>query len=168
MAVADQHARDALATQDAAVLRLAVVRTLELTTLPAASRRIATELLERLRDVGDEWALDAALTTLPTLTSSVAEWATTDEVRAAHATLPSADDPPHSWHDRRIVRFAAVISVLRALEEGPESHRGRELAATALALAAEARAVPVPGRRPAHRDAPSWAASAPVRRRRRP
>ncbi|MGD9734774.1 MAG: hypothetical protein AB7V58_04080 [Solirubrobacterales bacterium] len=164
MAVTDRDIRDALAAQDAAVLRRAVEHTLGLPALPVAARRPAAALLDRLRDAADERALDHALTVLPALTSSVGGWPTPAEARAALALVPPAHLARRSWQDRRIVRFAAVVSVLHALEEGPGSPRGRELAATALALSAGAGAAPARGMGRSVLGASAWSTSGPARR----
>jgi hypothetical protein len=155
----DTVVRNAFAVQDADALRTTLTRVLGLPTLTPGARRHAAALLERLRGVTDEPTLDAALETLPALVACVAGW----PVVGHEVSPPMRTAEGRSWQDRRILRFAAVVSVLAALEEGP-SDRGLRLAATALVLARTAREERPPGPPSPARGIRSWATDAAARR----
>lgn len=144
----DRAVRDAFAVHDADSLCVEVSRARASASLDPRLRPLLDDLADSLVGVRREQDLVSALAGVVPLLDVLAAWPPPrggPQPTAAALRSPLSRRPP-SWQDVRLLRFAAAFGALRALQHRPDGEEGRALAAAAIDLGRQARALaPRPG-----------------------
>lgn len=151
--------RDAFAVQNALSLGLETARAMGSPALDPRLCPMLDDLAAGLLEVRGERGLAHALAGLAPLLEALAAWPAPPAGR--HGAIDGPWPPPSrpaSWHDVGILRFAAALGALRALQQGPDG-AGRTLAALAVDLGRRAAGAPGPRGHARPRAAPRAAST---------